>query len=89
VKALSDFKRNTELNFTQINPIPSNLQNAFNSPQPDPGENCEIPDQMKLNKDLLLEEIERFKKKIGERNLTDKIVRALKVVAEVSSNQAP
>jgi hypothetical protein len=89
VKALSDFKRNSVLNSTQIIPIPSNLTNAFNSPQPDPGENCEVPDQMKLNKDLLREEIEKFKKKLGDRNLTEKIVRALREVEEEVTNQAP
>ncbi len=77
------------MNSTQLNPIPDHLQNVFNSPQPDPGENCEIPDPLKLNKDLLLEEIEKFKKRIGEKNLTDKIVKALRLVAEEATNQAP
>jgi hypothetical protein len=89
VKVLSDFKRNMKLNSTQVDPIPEHLQDVFNSPQPDPGENFEIPDPFKLKKDLLLEEIEKFKKWIGEQNLTDRIIKALGVIAGDATNQAP
>jgi hypothetical protein len=58
-------------------------------PQPNPGENCEIPEPLKLTKDMLLEEIEKFKRKLGEQNLTDRIVKALKVVADEPTNLAP
>jgi hypothetical protein len=49
----------------------------------------EIPDPLKLKRDLLLEEIEKFKKRIGEQNLTDRIIKALGVVAEEATNLAP
>jgi hypothetical protein len=55
IKVLSDFKRNQRLNKSNIQSIPSSLQDDFNSPQPDPGENCDIPEPLKLTKDLLLE----------------------------------
>ena len=72
IKVLSDFKRNKDLNVSQTLPIPENLQAKFNAPQHDPGEECEIPYVFKFNKDLMLEEIEKFKKKLGEENLTSK-----------------
>jgi hypothetical protein len=89
VKVLSDFKRDQHLNQTSVKDIPPHLQTAFNSPQPDPGENCEVPEPVRLTKDLLLEEIEKFKKRLGERNLTDRIVRALKIVEDETTNLAP
>jgi hypothetical protein len=89
IKVLSDFKRNQELNQSNIHEIPSNLKDVFNLPQPDPGENCEIPEPLKLTKDMLLEEIEKLKNKFGQRNLTDRIVKALKIVKDETSNLAP
>jgi hypothetical protein len=89
IKVLSDFKRNQELNQSNIHSIPPNLKDDFNLPQPDPGENCEIPEPLKLTKDMLLEEIKKLKDKFGQQNLTDRIVKALKIVADETSNQAP
>ena len=43
IKVLSDLKRNKELNVSQELPIPANLQEKFNAPQQDPGEECDIP----------------------------------------------
>ncbi len=77
------------MNISNIQSIPSNLQDDFNLPQPNPGKNCEIPKPLKLTNDMLLEEIEKFKRKLGERNLTDRIVKALKVVADETTNLAP
>jgi hypothetical protein len=89
VKALSDFKRNKELNVSSTVPIPRNLQAHFNAPQHDPGEECEIPYVFKYNKDRMLEEIEKFKQKLGEENLTARIIKALKIIEDESTNQAP
>ena len=77
------------LNQSNIHSIPSNLKDDFNLPQPDPGENCEIPEPLKLTKDMLLEEIEKLKSKFGQQNLTDRIVKALKIVKDETSNLAP
>ena len=89
VKVLSDYKRNAEMNVSQTTSIPENLQMKFNAPQQDPGEECDIPEPLKINKDLLLEEIENFKKKLGEENLTKRIIKALKIVEDETINLAP
>jgi hypothetical protein len=38
---------------------------------------------------MLLKKIEKLKSKIGQQNLTDRIVKALKIVADETTNQAP
>jgi hypothetical protein len=89
VKVLSDFKRNQNFNTPSISEeIPQALE-SFNLLQQDPGENCGVPEPLKINKDLLLEEIRRFKAQLGEKNLTDKIVEALKEVEDNVTNLAP
>ena len=89
VKVLSDAKRNQNLNAPSLSEnIPPALK-SFNLPQHDPGENCEVPEPLRMNKDLLLEEIKQFKARLGERNLTEKIIAALKEVEDNVTNQAP
>lgn len=82
MKVLSDFKRNQDLNKASISDgIPTALQ-SFNLPQHDPGENCEVSEPLVTKRDLLLEEIKRFKSKLGDKTLTTKIVEALREVEE-------
>ena len=61
IKCLSDYKRNTELNDTCLDPIPDSMTTSYSTvPQPiDLGE--KVPEPLRANKDLLLEEIRRFK----------------------------
>jgi hypothetical protein len=89
IKALSDCKRNADLNKEQTAPIPEDLHTKFNAPHQDPGEECEIPAQLRINKDLLLEEIAKFKSLLGDQNLTDKIKKALRIVEDETTNLAP
>jgi hypothetical protein len=89
VKVLSDFKRNEDLNVHQTAVLPEDLQQKFNAPQHDPGEECDIPEPFRINKDLLLEEIAKFKRLLGEDNLTHKIRKALRVVEDETTNLAP
>ncbi len=68
---------------------PENLEHKFNAPQHDPGEECDIPEPFRINKDLLLEEIAKFKSLLGEENLTNKIRKALRIVEDETTNLAP
>ena len=89
VKVLSDFKRNQDLNQASISDgIPKALS-SFNLPQHDSGENCEVPELLNVNRNRLLEEIKMFKKRLGDKNLTTRIIEALKEVEENVSNLAP
>ena len=89
VKVLSDFKRNQDLNQASISDgIPKALS-SFNLPQHDSGENCEVPEPLNVNRNRLLEEIKMFKKRLGDKNLTTRIIEALKEVEENVSNLAP
>ncbi len=67
IKCLSDYKRNTELNTPCLGSAPSSMKEIYNQvPQPiDLGEN--IPEPLKPKKDLLLEEIRRFKNNARQR----------------------
>jgi hypothetical protein len=78
VKVLSDAKRNNEFNATTISDKFPEPMKLFNSPQHQvPGEIFDIPDPLKPNKDLLLEEIQNFKNKMVKTKLTDSILKAL------------
>ena len=57
IKCFSDYKRNTELNDPCLDPIPVSMRTSYSTvPQPiDLGE--KVPEPLRANKDLLLEEI--------------------------------
>ena len=90
IKCLSDYKRNTEYNRPCLDPIPSSMKEDYTQiPQPiDLGENY-VPEPLKRNKDLLLEDIRRFKSDAQHGTLTDSIRKALKKVEEEILNEAP
>ena len=77
IKVLSDKRRNQSMNTPSITDIPLELE-TFNLPQQDPGENFDSPEILKSNRNLLLEEIKRFKNKTKETTLTESILNALK-----------
>ena len=77
IKCLSDYKRNAELNEPCLDSAPSAMKETYNRvPQPiDLGEN--IPEPLKPNKDLLLEEIRKFKDNARQGSITNAIRKAL------------
>ena len=89
IKCLSDHKRNDEYNSPCLDPIPSSMKEEYTQiPQPiDLGEY--VPEPLKRNKDLLLEEIKRFKSNAQQSTLTDSIRKALNKVVEEINNEAP
>ena len=82
IKCLSDYKRNTELNDPCLDPIPDSMRTSYSTvPQPiDLGE--KVPEPLRANKDLLLEEIRRFKLNAQQGTLTESIRKALRNVEE-------
>ena len=89
IKCLSDYKRNAELNDPCLDPIPESMRTSYNLvPQPiDLGEY--VPEPLRASKDLLLEEIRRFKLNAQQGTLTDSIRRALSNVEEEILNIEP
>jgi hypothetical protein len=94
VKCLSDYKRNPEFNTSAVHTIPKHLEDYYNNGIPqqiDLGEkiNDTVQDPLKLNEDLLLEEITKFKRSANKDGITDSIVKALNKVEEKLLNKAP
>jgi hypothetical protein len=90
IKCLSDHRRNATMNTPSITEIPEDIENLYNHPQQiDQGEKSYIPDPLKINNDLLLEEIAKFKIKADQNGVTDSIVKAIKRIEEELSNKAP
>jgi hypothetical protein len=89
IKCLSDYKRNGELNAPCLDPIPESMKTSYNViPQhKDLGEY--VPEPLRANKDLLLEEIRRFKLNAQQGTLTDAIRKALNDVEDEISNIEP
>lgn len=89
IKCLSDYKRNTELNDPCLDPIPDSMRTSYSTvPQPiDLGE--KVPEPLRANKDLLLEEIRRFKLNAQQGTLTESIRKALRNVEEEILNTEP
>ena len=89
IKCLSDYKRNAELNTPCLDPVPSSMKESYNQvpQQIDLGEN--IPEPLKPNKDLLLEEIRKFKDNARQGSITDSIRKALHKVEEELRNTEP
>ena len=75
VKCLSDYKRNVELNTSDVKAILKYLEGMYNSPpQPiDLGEKNKdpVPDPLRNNKDLLLEDIAKFKRNANRDDTPD------------------
>ncbi len=86
---MSDYKRNTELNDPCLDPIPDSMTTSYSSvPQSiDLGE--KVPEPLRANKDLLLEEIRRFKLNAQQGTLTESIQKALRNVEEEILNTEP
>ena len=62
----------------------------YNCPQQvNLGEKNIIPDPLKMNKDLLLEEIAKFKANATQGDTTQSIIKALTKIDEEIKNQAP
>ena len=90
VKCLSDHMRNATMNTPTVNEIPKAIQDMYNCPQQvDLGEKNIIPDPLKINKDLLLEEIAKFKANATQGDTTQSIIKALTKIEEEIKNQAP
>ena len=89
IKCLSDYKRNAELNAPCLEPIPESMKTSYNiiPQQKDLGEY--VPEPLRASKDLLLEEIRRFKLNAQQGTLTDSIRRALSNVEEEILNIEP
>ena len=89
IKCLSDYKRNNELNDPCLDPIPDSMRTSYSTvPQPiDLGE--KVPEPLRANKDLLLEEIRRFKLNAQQGTLTESIRKALRNVEEEILNTEP
>ena len=89
IKCLSDYKRNTELNDPCLDPIPDSMTTSYSTvPQPiDLGE--KVPEPLRANKDLLLEEIRCFKLNEQQGTLTESIRKALRNVEEEILNTEP
>ena len=89
IKCLSDYKRNTELNDPCLDPIPDSMRTSYSTvPQPiDLGE--KVPEPLRANKDLLLEEIRCFKLNEQQGTLTESIRKALRNVEEEILNTEP
>ena len=89
IKCLSDYKRNAELNDPCLEPIPESMKTSYKLvPQTkDLGEY--VPEPLRANKDLLLEEIRRFKLNAQQGTLTDAIRKALNNVEEEILNIEP
>ena len=89
IKSLSDYKRNTELNDPCLDPIPDSMITSYSTvPQPiDLGE--KVPEPLRANKDLLLEEIRCFKLNEQQGTLTESIRKALRNVEEEILNTEP
>ena len=89
VKVLGDHRRNKSMNTPTVTEIPIEME-AFNLPQQDPGEKLDLPEILKPNWDLLLEEIKRFKNKTENGStLTESILKALKQSKRKMSVQEP
>jgi hypothetical protein len=88
IKVLSDKRRNKSMNTPTITDIPLELE-TFNLPQQDSGENFDSPINSKSSKNLLLEEIQRFKNKTKETTLTESILDVLKGLDDKMSSQKP
>ncbi len=82
IKCLSDYKRNFELNAPCLDPIPESMKTSYNAiPQhKDLGEY--IPEPLRANKDLLLEEVRRFRLNAQQGTLTNAIRKALNDVED-------
>ena len=90
VKCLSDHMRNATMNTPTVTEIPKAIQDMYNCPQQvDLGEKNIIPDPLKMNKDLLLEEIAKFKANTTQGDTTQSIIQALTKIEEEIKNQAP
>jgi hypothetical protein len=90
IKCLSGYKRNAAFDTPCLDSAPSSMKDTYNNvPQPiDLGEN-NIPEYLKPKKDLLLEEIRRFKNNARKDTLTDSIRKALNNVEEELRNIEP
>ena len=89
IKSLSGYKQNTELNDPCLDPIPISMRTSYSTvPQPiDLGE--KVPEPLRANKDLLLEEIRRFKLNALQSTLTESIRKALRNVEKEILNTEP
>jgi hypothetical protein len=88
IKVLSDTRRNKAMNTSTITDIPLELE-TFNLPQQDSGENFDSLTNSRSSKNLLLEEIKRFKNKTKETTLTESILNALKGLGDKMSSHEP
>ncbi len=90
IKCLSDHTRNSSMNSPAISKIPTAMEDLYNMPQSsDLEEKNIIPDPLKMNKDLLLEDIAKLKITASQDGTTSSILKALTKIEEDLRNEAP
>jgi hypothetical protein len=90
VKVLSDLLRNQSLLNPELEVVPSEMQKVYHEAVGS-GECVEfsIPETMKFQRDLLLDDIRKMKERLGEGSLSESILKSLKHVEEKIGNSAP